>query len=162
LSVPVRLRALESARKYLGVKENPKDSNRGVLIDRWNTEAGVPVGSSWCMSFVHAMYLACGVKLGGWASVGFFETWAAANGDLVKRPFKGDIVCYDWSGDNWPDHVGIVERVLALRWKDKVFAGWIQTVEGNTSSGKLGSQSDGDGVYRRRRWAHNCKFVRVK
>ncbi len=158
--LPVRLRALNYARTYIGIKET--SYNRGPLIDRWNQDAGVPVGSSWCMSFVHGMYLKAGKTIGGWASVGFFETWAAANGELVDRPFKGDIVCYDWNGDGWPDHVGIVERVLALRWKGRLFVGWIQTVEGNTSSGLAGSQSNGDGVYRRRRWCSHCKFARVK
>lgn len=158
---PVRLRALDRARNFVGVKEKG-GTNRGGLIDGWNKRAGVPVGSPWCMSFVHAMYDDVGVDLGGGASVGNFEAWAAKHGKLVTRPFRGDIVCYDWNGDRWPDHVGLVDRVLALRWKNKVFVGWIQTVEGNTSSGRVGSQDDGDGVYRRRRWATACRFVRVK
>jgi hypothetical protein len=155
-----RLRALDHARSYLGVKERG-GYNRGPLIDRWNLDAGVPVGSAWCMSFVRAMYARAGVKLGGGASVGNFESWAKAHGNLVTRPFRGDVVCFDWNGDRWADHVGIVERVLALRWKGRVFVGWIQTIEGNTSSGARGSQDNGDGVYRRRRWATACKFARI-
>lgn len=156
-----RLRALNHARSYIGVREAVGKPNRGALIDTWNLASGVPVGSPWCMSFVRAMYAKAGVTLGGGASVGNFEAWAKQHGELVSRPFKGDVVCYDWNGDGWPDHVGLVERVLALRWRGRVFVGWVQTVEGNTSSGSRGSQDNGDGVYRRRRWATTCKFARV-
>jgi len=153
-----RLQALAHARSHLGVKEDPPFSNRGPLIDKWNKAAHVPVGSPWCMSFLRAMFKQAGVPLGGGASVGFFEAWAKKEGYLVRRPFKGDVVCYRFDSDNWPDHVGIVEKVLALRWKDKVFSGWIQTIEGNTSAG---NQADGGQVQRRRRWAKNCQFARV-
>ena len=158
-----RLRALDYARQYLGTKESPPGSNRGRSIDGWNKAAGVPLGSPWCMSFLRAMFKLAGVKLGGAASVGFFEEWAILSGELiVHRPFKGDIVCYRWDADDWPDHVGLVERVLALRWRGREFAGWVQTIEGNTSAGIRGSQANGGGVYRRRRWINRCKFVRIK
>lgn len=156
----IREAALQKALKYLGVKEDPPDSNRGPLIDQWNHAAGVPVGSPWCMSFVHSMYLPWRT-LGGSASVELFDEWAARNGMIVQRPFRGDLVCYDWDADNWDDHVGIVEKVLALRWRGKIFAGWVATVEGNTSPTILGSQADGAGVYRRRRWIQTAKFVRI-
>ena len=157
-----RLRALDYARQYVGTKESPPGSNRGPLIDKWNRAAGVPKGSPWCMSFLRACFKLAGVTLGGGASVGFFEEWAVQHGELiVRRPFKGDVVCYRWDSDDWPDHVAIVEKVLALRWRGKAFVGWIQTVEGNTSAGVRGSQANGGGVYRRRRWVSRCKFVRI-
>ena len=155
-----RLRALDHAVSYLGTKENPPGSNRGRLIDQWNKAAGVPVGSPWCMSFLRAMFRKAGVQLGGGASVGFFEEWAVQHGELiVSRPFKGDIICYRFDSDNWPDHVGIVERVLALRWQSRVFTGWVQTVEGNTA---WGDDADGGQVQRRRRWISRAKFVRIR
>lgn len=158
-----RLRALDHAVSYLGTTEDPKRPNRGHLIDIWNKAAGVPVGSPWCMSFLRACFKKAGVALGGSASVGFFEEWAILSGDpVVRRPFKGDVVCYRWDADDWPDHVGIVEKVLALRWRGRAFAGWIQTVEGNTSPGVRGSQANGGGVYRRRRWISRCRFVRIR
>lgn len=157
---PVRIRALKRAIEKIGVKEHG-GNNRGRIIDGWNRMAGVPIGSPWCMSFVHAMFQLEGRTLGGWASVGFFEDWARKQGFLVTRPLRGDLVCYRWGADDWPDHVGFVERVLAVRWFGGSFVGWVQTVEGNTSSGIRGSQDDGDGVYRRRRWISRAKFVRV-
>lgn len=155
-----RLAALTTARTQLGVVEKTPNWSKQIALYLKSTDISFP--AAWCMAFVHWSFLQAGVTLGGGASVGNFRQWAARNGEIVSRPFKGDVVCYDWNGDGWPDHVGLVERVLALRWRGKVFAGWIQTIEGNTSSGSAGSQSDGGGVYRRRRWAGNCTFVRVR
>lgn len=61
----------------------------------------------------------------------------------------GDLVMFDWQGDGVADHIGIVE----VNHPDE---GWIQTIEGNTSSGSGGSQSNGGGVYRR---ARNCGSI---
>ena len=160
-SLSIREAALRYALTFVGVKEQPPGSNRGPLIDKWLEGAGisVPPGAPWCMAFVHAMYKFYGVDLGGWASVGFFQDWAKKKGALVTRPLRGDIVCYDWDSNGWPDHVGIVVRVLALRWKNKVFAGWVKTVEGNTA---VGNDSNGGEVMIRRRWVGTCKFVRIK
>ena len=55
----------------------------------------------------------------------------------------GDVIFFDWDGNGCTDHVGLVERNLG--------SGWVQTIEGNTSSGTRGSQSAGNGVWRRRR-----------
>jgi len=134
------------------VAEQPPGSNRGFYIDRWNEDAGVPAGSEWCMSFAHGMFKLCGYQLGGWASVGNFELWAQQHGYLVGRPYRADLVCFEWEADNWPDHVGFLERVLAVRWLGGRFVGWVQYIAGN----------DGDAVSRRRRWVNaRTRFVRV-
>lgn len=149
---PVRLRALELAQSHIGVTEQPPGSNRGPLIDKWNRDAGEPLGSAWCMDFVHGMYLANGVRLGGWGSVGDFEQYARSQGWQITRPRRGDIGCLDWNGDHWPDHAVIVERVLALRWSGSSFVGWIQYIAGN----------DGNAVSRRRLWVPaTSRFARV-
>lgn len=167
------LKALEVARVELAhrVREDPPGSNWSPKIRQYLASAGLnypkPPGAPWCMAFVHYCFArGAGVQLGGWAGVGNFRGWAHEHGYLLvkprERPFKGDVACYEWNGDNWPDHVGIIERVLALRWRGRQFVGWVQTIEGNTSSGRLGSQADGDGVYRRRRWMRpSYQFVRV-
>lgn len=164
---PARLRALNRAVKYVGVTERPPGSNRGTLIDRWNLDACGVTGVYWCASFVHGMFKEAGVTLAGGASVGNIRTWAASVGDIVKRPRRGDLACFEFGegAAAFDDHIGFVEKVLALRWGNGTFTGWIQTVEGNTSAqGKTGSQSNGGGVFRRRRWVRGigAQFVRVK
>lgn len=157
-ATPLGLCALSKARAFIGTHEHPPDSNRGPMIDKWNRDAGVPVGSRWCMSFVHGMFLLCGRTLGGGASVGNFEDWARRRGWLVARPFAGDVVCYRFDADDWPDHTGIVERVLALRWQGRTFVGWVRIVEGNTS---FGNDANGGAVMRRTRWIRRAKFARI-
>jgi endolysin len=79
---------------------------------------------------------------------------AAASGQLVEKTSAqfGDIICYDWDGDGVADHVGFVYENLGS---------YVQTVEGNTSSGNAGSQSNGGGVYSRARdWSDVCAVVR--
>lgn len=146
----VRVDALERALRKVGAHETPPGSNRGPLIDVWNMDANGLVGEPWCMSFVHGMYLAEGKHLGGWAGVQNFLQWATLHGYPVTRPFRGDIVCFDWNGDRWYDHVGIVDRVLAVGPGGRP-PYVIRTVEGNT----------GDAVRIKRRAGLRMRFVRV-
>ena len=79
---------------------------------------------------------------------------AAATDQLVNKYDAefGDIVCFDWDGDGVADHVGFVYEN---------HGSYVQTVEGNTSSGSGGSQSNGGGVYSRARyWEDICAVVR--
>jgi hypothetical protein len=161
---PARLRALERARRDIkaGVKEDPPRSNWSPRIKQYLATTGLnypkPPGAPWCMAAVSWCYAMEGVDLGGGASVGFFEAWAAKHGMLFPdRPFAGDIVCYRFDADNWPDHVGIVDRVLAVRWRGKVFAGWLRVAEGNTA---VGNDANGGKYMFRYRWAKRTKFVR--
>lgn len=152
-------RALGNALNFVGVSESPPGTNRGPIIDLWNEQAGVPKGTPWCLSFVRAMFRKGGVTLGGNALVQAFANWADQHGYLVSRPFAGDVVCYDWDGDgNWYDHVGIVQRVLAIRWRGGRFVGLIRAVEGNTS---FGDNSNGGKVMIRTRWCGRCLFARI-
>ena len=61
----------------------------------------------------------------------------------IEDAQRGDVVLFDWDRDGLTDHVGIVEANLG--------DGWLQTIEGNTSPSNAGSQSAGNGVYRRQR-----------
>lgn len=166
-----RANIVDHARKYVGVKEEPAGSNLGPvggpyahIIETWQRWANGLTGYPWCSAFV------CGVireKTGlivpepRKASVGFLEQWAAQVGAIVKRPLKGDLVTYRFDSDDWPDHVGFVDRVLAVRWFGGRFVGTIRTIEGNTSSGNSGDQANGGGVYVRYRSAARCKFLRL-
>ena len=77
---------------------------------------------------------------------------ASKGGRVSKPPRPGDVLVFDW---NWAtpatNHVGILEKVLP--------SGNYQTIEGNTSSGASGSQSNGGGVYRRTRRPGQVRYV---
>lgn len=154
-----RHKALAVAVTQLGVREQPAGSNWGPEVSQYLKAAGWSRPAPWCMAFVRWCFKQAGVDLGGGASVGFFEAWARSEGhQIVARPFRGDLVCYRFDSDDWPDHIGFVERVLALRWRGRAFAGWIRTIEGNTA---VGNDANGGRVMRRYRWVRRCKFVRV-
>ena len=104
--------------------------------------SGVP----YCAMFVTWVLRAAGMEpVGGdFAYVPYGINAANAAGRLVPKyqAIPGDYLCFDWDGDGIADHVGFVEANRGS---------WVQTIEGNTSSGQAGSQSNGGGVYRRAR-----------
>lgn len=147
-------RIVANASAYLGVTEKPPGSNHGPDIDEWCYEAnGIRGGYPWCAAFACAMSARAGFRIDEpkRASVGFLVQWAQRTGRVVTRPLRGDLVCYRFDADSWADHVGIVERVVGVSWRGGRFVGAIRTIEGNTSSGPSGSQSNGGGVFRRTR-----------
>lgn len=79
--------------------------------------------------------------------------WAIRN--KLKVPWgkakRGDIVLFDFNRNGTSDHVGIVTGVGS---------GYVDTIEGNTGGG---SNTNGDGVCRRRRYRSQVNyFVRTK
>lgn len=166
MALTIREAALRRALKNVGVKEQPPGSNSGPLIDKWNLQACGEKAVFWCCSFVHGMFADVKYSLGGGASVANVLAWARPRGMIVQRPRRGDLACFDWANKGaYSDHIGFVVRVLALRWSNGTFTGWIRTVEGNTSAqgDPSGSQSNGGGVFIRTRWIRGigAKFVRV-
>jgi len=145
-----RLSALAWEHTKVGVHEEPPGSNGGPQIDAWNLAANGVLHEPWCMSFQHAAFAQAGVKLGGWAGVENFLRWGELHGYEVTRPFRGDLVCFDWNGDRWYDHVGIVDKVLAVAPGGRP-PYVIRTVEGNT----------GDAVRVKQRAGLTWKFLRV-
>lgn len=128
-------------------------------IDFWCEQAnGLRGGYPWCAAFATYAFEWAGRKIGDArrASVGFFEAWARDRGMLVDRPYRGDLVCYRFDKDNWPDHIGIVERVLSLPKGGRPFL--IRVIEGNTS---FGDDANGGKVMLRTRLASRCRFVRI-
>lgn len=129
-------------------------------MSQYLRSAGITFPTPWCAAFVCWCFERAGRKLTfpKRASVGFFENWAKEHGYLVKRPFRGDLVCYRFDSDDWPDHIGFVERVLAVRWLNGKFVGYVRTIEGNTA---YGNDANGGKVMRRWRWIQRAKFVRI-
>lgn len=152
----------ELAATKLGIVEQG-GNNHGPWIRKFLAETGLPEGYPWCAAFQsYEIHSAAGKKLPiESASVAAIYETGRANGWLVDRPLRGDLFCVNWNGPGPPyaDHVGLVVKVLSI-------AGlyWVlETVEGNTSSGRAGSQGDGDGVYVRRRVfrKNQVAFVRI-
>ena len=79
-----------------------------------------------------------------------FYQWFATNRQSSPTPTAGDLVFF-----NWPDSVNRVQHVAIV---EAVEPAAIVTIEGNTTSGVAGDQSNGGGVWRRRR-ARNSSIV---
>lgn len=134
----------------------------GSVYGRWYAErhgayygeSGVPfcaMFASWCLTDDDGNSVIPG---GDFAYVPYGINAARAAGQLVdpSNAAPGDLICFDWDGDGLADHVGLVEAN---------YGSWVQTIEGNTSSGAAGSQSNGGGVWRRTRsWDSVCAVIR--
>jgi hypothetical protein len=159
-----RIWALEQAKLYEGTKEHPANSNRGPHIDRWEKWANGLTGYPWCAAFACGMMREARgliVPTPRRASVGFLEAWAKEVGELLKpgtRVRRGDWVCYRFDSDDWPDHIGIVDKVFEQKWKGKYFYGSVRTIEGNTSAG---DDANGGEVQVRFRSDVKMSFIRL-
>lgn len=102
---------------------------------------------AWCAEFQWWAFQQAGASalIPKTAYTPTFASWFQQQGRAGKTPQVGALVFYDWPGDGVDriQHVGIVERVIN--------SSTIQTIEGNTTSGSGGNQSDGGFVARRTR-----------
>ena len=143
---------LYCARQWIGYSRWD-DPEPGTVFGRWYAElvgdsyfgeSGIP----YCAMFVSYCLNWAGIEAAGLP--GAYVPWIlSANSDAGRLVANedaqtGDLVMFDWQGDGVADHIGIVEENHADE-------GWMQTIEGNTSPGSGGSQSNGGGVYRRAR-----------
>lgn len=146
-----RARVLEVASSQVGVIEQPRGSNSGENVERYQQSTTVPgTRWPWCMAFVVWCCTKAGVEIGyRGAYVPDFERWAKDHGRWhagasLPRAWRNKLVAVvmEFNGDGVADHVGLLEH----------HGSPIRTIEGNTSGeGLAGSQSNGDGVHRRRR-----------
>ena len=105
----------------------------------------------WCAMFVSWVFYKAGLSkkiaasnAKGFASCDAGLKWFAAKDKLVPigQAEPGDIAFFQFDTDAQPDHVGIVVKNRS---------GHLYCIEGNTSPNKKGSQSNGGGVYRKKR-----------
>lgn len=145
---------IAEARRYLGVLEEPKLSNRGVCIDYWIRECGLDpkLGLPWCAAFVGQMgrqALGASWPIPRTASCAAIARWTG--GVLLTDPRAGDLFLI-WEADLNPARYGHVGIVTEVGLRD------FGTIEGNTNPG--GSR-DGFGVFARRRpLGGSTRFVR--
>lgn len=158
----VGLRAARVAEKEVAAKVHEVGgNNRGPAVREFLKATGLGEGYAWCCAFAVWCFLQAGATtIAHTAGVWVMWDWARRNGYLVSRPFRGDIVLYDFYGHGIQDHAGIVAKVLSIR---LVGRWYIKTIEGNTSSDDKGSQSEGDGVFVKRRLVRRDRvaFVRI-
>lgn len=118
----------------LGNTEKPANSNR-TKYGAWYGLDGYP----WCMIFVQWCYAQAGKPLPyKTASCSQLLGWYRKHQPerIVSQPAPGDIILYNFG------HTGILESAREET---------VTAIEGNTSAGEAGSQSDGGGVFRRSR-----------
>lgn len=141
---------IATAEKEIGNTESPANSNK-TKYGKWFGFDGV----AWCGIFVSWVFYKAGFPLG---NIGFLKGYAGCqtavahfkkNNKITKNPEPGDIVFFDWNGDERYDHTGIFVR--------KIDNDHFETIEGNTS---LTNQSNGGQVMRRKRKFNDVIFVK--
>lgn len=127
------------------------DPNPGTKYGRWYAaKTGSPYfgrsGVPYCAMFVSWVLSQAGmIPPGGvfaYCPTGLGNARRLGRVHDKRSAAPGDIVFFDWNKDGLADHVGIVTANKGS---------YLETIEGNTSSGRRGSQSNGGGVYRRAR-----------
>lgn len=133
---------LKIAAGELGTTERPANSNN-VKYNTWfygrEVRDTATTKYAWCMAFVQWCFDQAGRRLPYiTASCSALLNWYRQNKPecIVTVPMPGDIIIYNFG------HTGIVESVAGST---------ITAIEGNTSAGEAGSQSNGGGVFRRKR-----------
>ena len=123
-------------------------TNNDTTFGKWYGLNNQP----WCAMAASKMYFDAGIIKSvantkkGFASCDAWLKHLTKNNQLVPlgQAKRGDLVFFQFDEDAQPDHVGIVKN-HNTRLK------FLQVYEGNTSSGKAGSQSNGDGFYLKKR-----------
>lgn len=139
--------AIQWALSVVGTTENPYGSNWGVPVQDWIQRCGYTYAVPWCGAFAReAIVDHGGAEIPddnrfGYAGYIVEDARAHRNG-LIEVAFEqaqpGDVLVF-WGSA----HIGICRETPSSE--------SISTIEGNTSSGLSGSQSNGGGVYARTR-----------
>lgn len=104
---------LQIAEQYLGIEE--QGHNRGQLIDYWNREMGVPLGSPWCASFL--MFCINGtdnqlsIKNKLFMSAHVLSIFNNSKGCWVSKPQKGFLICWQL-GETSSGHIELIKDIL--------------------------------------------------
>lgn len=145
MSSDIRRDAMQLALSQIGYKEGEGNWN---IFARDLSAMGIPapqnapycaIGNAWAyrvwMDFTKVFSLPWYVP----------QIWTDAKrkGLTTSHPVDGDLVVFDWTMDNHSDHIALAYPSYGARC----------SVEFNTSAGVSGSQSNGDGVYLRKRSA---------
>lgn len=135
----------EVAKSQVGYTEGV---NNDTLFGKWyglNNQPWCAMFVSWCFKESGLSELVAAQTKKGFASCDAGLKWFTKKGKIVPvgQAQAGDIAFFQLDADAQADHVGIVAKNDGKKYL------WVY--EGNTSSGNKGSQSNGDGVYLRKR-----------
>jgi hypothetical protein len=124
-SMPLRVRALHIAARFVGVAEHGE--NRGHVIDQIITAAHGSLGEAYCGDFVELCYALAGSKAinRNWAAASYVGPWMR----VTHHPLPGDKVYFNF------DHTGLFSHWLGH--------GRFQTIEGNSGDGRPGYPTGG-------------------
>jgi hypothetical protein len=137
----------------LGTTEIPAGSNIVKYNDHYYEEGhryfSVPKDYPWCGTFCWEAYLQGGFEIPKEYKIHYVPTTyykAKIKKFTTKEPKLGDLIIFEFASDsdNEIDHIGIFGEWIV---KDVSFT----TIEGNTSSSDKGSQSNGGGVFKKKR-----------
>ncbi|NDV11382.1 CHAP domain-containing protein [Crenobacter caeni] len=150
---PLLQKVVEVAASQLGVREKPKNSNKGAEVVAYLHSTGTAPGNPWCCAFTYWCFgeaaKALGVANPMLQTAHCLTHWNGAKQQGAQRVHKSDAVAnpalvkpgmlfiIDHGGGS--GHTGVVERVAGE---------FIHTIEGNTDGS---GTREGGGVYRLRR-----------
>lgn len=141
---------LRHAMTSVGVREQPRNSNRGPQVDEYLRRAGVMPGYAWCCAFMYWCFDEAAkersVANPMVKTAGCLDHWNRCRNNGAKRVLAGDAIhnpslvtpgmMFVISHGGGLGHTGIVERVEG---------GLLYTIEGNTDASRT---REGGGVYR--------------
>jgi len=139
-------RIIARALSQVGYKEGPNNQSK------YGAWYGMD-HQSWCAMFVSWVF-SCERALGaiavgshGYAYCPALLAWAKERHLLksIRNITPGDILLFCWDDSGVPEHTGVATSSYDPQ------SHMILTVEGNTGGNVIGSQSNGDGVYKRAR-----------
>lgn len=149
---------LKIAETFVGVTE-ASGKNDGPEVEMFLKSVGRKKGDSWCSAFVSYCLTAANVKepkIRSGLARDFKRSRYVILANQVLRGVKtippGSIVGWE-KGNTIFGHIGFV----LTEWNKQ----YGTSIEGNTSSGAKGSQSDGDGVYIRSRSIQPANYFRI-
>lgn len=133
------------AKSQLGYQEG---ENNDTMYGKWyglNHQPWCAMFVSWCFTQADMGTLIPAQTKKGFASCDAGMKWFAKKNKLVPvgQAQAGDIAFFQFDDDAQPDHVGIVVKNDGKK--------YVWCIEGNTAGDSKGSQSNGDGVYMKKR-----------
>jgi cell wall-associated NlpC family hydrolase len=133
------------AKSQLGYKEG---ANNDTMYGKWyglNNQPWCAMFVSWCFDQAGQIKLVAASTKKGFASCDAGLKWFHKYDRTVPvgKAQAGDIAFFQFDNDAQADHVGIVVKNDGKK--------YLWCIEGNTAGDNSGSQSNGDGVYLKKR-----------